>query len=179
MASTQQSISTRSRPTVSSRISAVGAKIARALSRDRDTTSRPGYDPETESLASTVVERGESPIPRYNPLIVVDVVRIELTVPLTLTRVPCILSLLALLLTRSPFFRLLSRLRGRVSLASLASHAFNRPRRPWQHQGLPTCRQPIMLTSTTRVEADENIHAVGALSHSTQFRGRVVINIRC
>jgi hypothetical protein len=68
MASTQQSISTRSRPTVSSRISAVGAKIARALSRDRDITSRPGYDPETESLASTVVERGESSIPRYNPL---------------------------------------------------------------------------------------------------------------
>ncbi|KAJ7358405.1 hypothetical protein DFH08DRAFT_1075491 [Mycena albidolilacea] len=49
----QTSTSPSSRRTFSDRISAVGAKINRALSSD---AGRGGYNPETESITSTVVE---------------------------------------------------------------------------------------------------------------------------
>ncbi|KAK7042694.1 hypothetical protein R3P38DRAFT_2891807 [Favolaschia claudopus] len=44
------------RSTLSERISAVGAKINRALSSDTGRASQAGYDPETESITSTIVE---------------------------------------------------------------------------------------------------------------------------
>ncbi|KAJ7728488.1 hypothetical protein B0H16DRAFT_1588805 [Mycena metata] len=50
------STSPSSRRTFSERISAVGAKINRALSTDGGRPSQPGYDPETESIASTLVD---------------------------------------------------------------------------------------------------------------------------
>ncbi|KAJ7633656.1 hypothetical protein DFH06DRAFT_689987 [Mycena polygramma] len=57
MANRQQtSPSTSPRRTFSDRISAVGAKINRALSSDTGRSSQNGYDPETESIASTMVE---------------------------------------------------------------------------------------------------------------------------
>jgi hypothetical protein len=59
MASQQQTSSSQSpRRTFSDRISAVGAKINRALSNDAGRASQHGYDPETESIANTVVEGG-------------------------------------------------------------------------------------------------------------------------
>ncbi|KAJ7154614.1 hypothetical protein C8R46DRAFT_1117906 [Mycena filopes] len=49
--------SSSSRRTFSERISAVGAKINRAMSKDGGgRPSQPGYDPETESIASTLVD---------------------------------------------------------------------------------------------------------------------------
>ncbi|KAJ7921430.1 hypothetical protein B0H13DRAFT_1985409 [Mycena leptocephala] len=60
MASQQQTSSSQSpRRTFSDRISAVGAKINRALSNDAGRASQHGYDPETESIANTVVEGGD------------------------------------------------------------------------------------------------------------------------
>ncbi|KAJ7026652.1 hypothetical protein C8F04DRAFT_1117917 [Mycena alexandri] len=50
------SVSPSSRRTFSERISAVGAKINRALSSEGGRSSQPGYDPETESIASTLVD---------------------------------------------------------------------------------------------------------------------------
>jgi hypothetical protein len=56
----QTSTSPSSRRTFSDRISSVGAKINRALSSD---AGRGGYNPETESITSTVVEgQGECPL---------------------------------------------------------------------------------------------------------------------
>ncbi|KAJ7509468.1 hypothetical protein B0H11DRAFT_1959745 [Mycena galericulata] len=59
MASSQQtsssSVPPQSRRTFSERISAVGAKINRALSSE-GRVSQNGYDPETESITSTIVE---------------------------------------------------------------------------------------------------------------------------
>ncbi|KAJ7881805.1 hypothetical protein B0H14DRAFT_2704746 [Mycena olivaceomarginata] len=56
----QTSTSPSSRRTFSDRISSVGAKINRALSTD---AGRGGYNPETESITSTVVEgQGECPL---------------------------------------------------------------------------------------------------------------------
>ncbi|KAJ7152754.1 hypothetical protein C8R43DRAFT_1003627, partial [Mycena crocata] len=58
MASPQHSVSPSARHTFSDRISAVGAKINRALSSEkrRPSQSPARYDPETESIASTIVE---------------------------------------------------------------------------------------------------------------------------
>ncbi|KAJ6461856.1 hypothetical protein C8R47DRAFT_104980 [Mycena vitilis] len=57
MASRQQnSSSTSPRPSLSARISAVGAKINRALSSDAGRSSRTEYDAETQSIASTIVQ---------------------------------------------------------------------------------------------------------------------------
>ncbi|KAJ6534357.1 hypothetical protein B0H19DRAFT_1185846 [Mycena capillaripes] len=57
MASRQQtSASTSPRRTFSDRISAVGAKINRALSSDAGRPGQNGYDPETQSITSTIVE---------------------------------------------------------------------------------------------------------------------------
>jgi hypothetical protein len=56
----QTSTSPSSRRTFSDRISSVGAKINRALSSD---AGRGGYNPETGSITSTVVEgQGECPL---------------------------------------------------------------------------------------------------------------------
>lgn len=56
--SSQQQTSTSLSPrrTFSDRISAVGAKINRALSSDAGRPSQNGYNPETESITSTIVE---------------------------------------------------------------------------------------------------------------------------
>ncbi|KAJ7182210.1 hypothetical protein C8R43DRAFT_966548 [Mycena crocata] len=53
------SVSPSSRRTFSDRISAVGAKITRALNNDGSPSHSQGYNPETESVTSTIVEGGD------------------------------------------------------------------------------------------------------------------------